>query len=405
MIPGGGHRAIGGAGVLPGERSVPLGQHSGGHNWYSRPGARQWRCEPPSGDPLSFHASLPGYRPTELTEVPALADELNVGRVFVKDESGRLSLGAFKVLGASWALARLLTGTVGTPEFDALRLAAGRTDVELVTATDGNHGRAVAYLGRLLRLRVRVFVPDVVPPRAAAMIAAEGATVTSVRQSYDAAVEQAARYADAESGRVLVQDTAWPGYEQVPRWIVAGYETLFSEIDAQLGQLGIGGPDLLSVPVGVGSLAQAAVEHYRSRPYLACPAVLAVEPETAACVLASLYAGAYGSIDTRATAMVGLCCGTPSILAWLVLSAGLDAAIAVSDAAADAAVAELAGHGISAGPSGAAALAGVRAALTGDGAGARSRQLGLTASSVVVLLNTEGRVPYGARRRVGRSTV
>ena len=333
--------------------------------------------------------------------MPALADELNVGRVFVKDESGRLSLGAFKVLGASWALARLLTGTAGAPEFDALRLAAARTDVELVTATDGNHGRAVAYLGRLLRLRVRVFMPDVVPASAAAMITAEGAMVTSAHRSYDAAVEQAARYADAESGRVLVQDTAWPGYEQIPRWIVAGYETLFGEIDAELGRLGVGCPDLVSVPVGVGSLAQAAVEHYRSRPAsVACPAVLAVEPEAAACLLASLHAGAYGSIDASATVMVGLNCGTPSILAWLVLSAGLDAAIAVSDAAADAAVAELAGHGISAGPSGAASLAGVRAALTGDGAGARRRQLGLTASSVVVLLSTEGgafKAPGGER--------
>lgn len=326
--------------------------------------------------------------------MPALADELNVGRVFVKDESGRLRLGAFKVLGASWAVARLLSGAVGITDFDALRLAAARAPAELVTATDGNHGRAVAYLGRLLGQQVRVFVPDTTPASAAAMIAAEGATVTVVRQSYDAAVEQAARYADAQPGRVLVQDTAWPGYEQVPRWIVAGYETLFSEIDTRLGELGAGGPDILGVPVGVGSLAQAAVEHYRSRPRPggACPAVLSVEPEVAACLLASLHAGARGSIEASGTVMAGLNCGTPSSLAWPVLVAGLDAAIAIPDSAADAAVAELAGHGISAGPSGAAALAGVRAALTGDGAAARRAELGLTASSVVVLLSTEGQV-------------
>lgn len=325
--------------------------------------------------------------------MPALADELNVGRVFVKDESGRLTLGAFKVLGASWAVARLLGGTADISDFAALAQAA-RTPVELVTATDGNHGRALAYLGRLLRQRVRVFVPDVTPASAAAMIAAEGATVTSVRQSYDAAVEQAARYADAQPDRLLVQDTAWPGYEQIPRWIVAGYETLFSEVDAQLSGRGVGGPDLLSVPVGVGSLAQAAVEHYRSRPPASAvkPAVLAVEPQTAACVLACLHAGGYGSIEASATVMAGLNCGTPSTLAWPVLSAGLDAAIAVADSAAVDAVAWLAGHGISAGPSGAAALAGVRAALTGTGASERRRELGLTASSVVVLLSTEGQV-------------
>lgn len=349
-------------------------------SWYSRPGARQWRCDPPSGDPRLLHASLPGYRPTELAEVPALADELNVGRVFAKDESTRLGLGAFKVLGASWAVAKVLAGAAGAP-------------VELVTATDGNHGRALAYLARLFDLPARVFIPEVVPASAAAMIAAEGARVTVVSEPYDAAVEHAARYADAQSGRVLVQDTAWPGYEQVPRWIVAGYETLFSEIDAQLGELGAGAPDLLSVPAGVGSLAQAAVEHYRSRPpdSGACPAVLAVEPEAAACLLACLRAGRYTSIETSATVMTGLNCGTPSSLAWPVLVAGLDAAIAVPDSAAEAAAAELAGHAIAAGPSGAAALAGVRAALTGDGAASRRRELGLSPSSVVVLLSTEGR--------------
>jgi len=366
--------------------------------WYGNPSARRWRCEPPSGDPQLFHASLPGYRPTELAEVPALADELDVGRVFVKDESARLSLGAFKVLGASWAVARMVAGDAGIPDFTRLRLAAARTPVELVTATDGNHGRAVAYIARLLDLRACVFIPDAAPASASAMIAAEGATVTVVSEPYDAAVEQAARYADAEPGRALVQDTAWPGYEQVPGWIVAGYETLFSEIDMQLGKRGIDRLDLLSVPVGVGSLAQAAVAHYRSRPSASevgradggGPAVLAVEPETAACLLASLQAGAYGSIGTSPTVMAGLNCGTPSSLAWPVLAAGLDAAIAVPDQAATKAVADLVARGVSAGPSGAASLAGARTALTGDGSTERRADLGATESSVVVLLNTEG---------------
>jgi diaminopropionate ammonia-lyase len=369
--------------------------HPGQHSWYSNPAARRWRCEPPSADPQFFHASLPGYRPTELAEVPALADELDVGRLFVKDESGRLSLGAFKVLGASWAVARMLAGTAEFPDFTKLRLAAARSPVELVTATDGNHGRAVAYMARLLGLPARVFIPDAAPASASARIAAEGATVTVVSEPYDAAVELAARYADAEPGRALVQDTAWPGYEQVPGWIVAGYETLFSEIGMQLQERGVDGLDLLSVPVGVGSLAQAAVAHCRSRPpgsgaALAGPAVLAVEPATAACLLACLRTGAYGSIETDATVMAGLNCGTPSSLAWPVLAAGLDAAIAVPDQAATKAVADLVTFGVSAGPSGAASLAGARAALTGGGSAERRADLGVTESSVVVLLNTEG---------------
>ncbi|HEX9624529.1 MAG TPA: pyridoxal-phosphate dependent enzyme [Streptosporangiaceae bacterium] len=127
--------------------------------WYSHPPARSWKCEPPAPDALRFHTGLPGYQPTDLVEAPALATELGVGRVFVKDESGRLGLAAVKVLGASWAVARLLAGE-GTPSIDDLRRIAAESPVELVTATDGNHGRALAYLGRLLGLSARVFVPD-----------------------------------------------------------------------------------------------------------------------------------------------------------------------------------------------------------------------------------------------------
>jgi diaminopropionate ammonia-lyase len=379
-----------------------------------------------------FHAELPGYRPTALTELPALADELGVGRVLVKDESTRMGLGAFKVLGASWAIARLLSendsvsenggvsegGRVseggwvsgnGRVTLGDVRRAAAANPVELVTATDGNHGRAVAWMARLLGLEARVFVPRVVSERARAAIAAEGATVTVGGDSYDEAVEQAAAYAGDHQrvtdsaggrrvtgnagghegqGRLLVQDTAWAGYESVPGWIVEGYGTLLAELDGQFAERDLAGPDLVSVPVGVGSLAQAVVTHYR-RGGLA-PAVLAVEPETAAGVLASLHDEARRSVSTGETVMAGLNCGTPSSLAWPVLAGGLDAAIAVSDQLATQAGADLAGLGVRSGPSGAASLAGVRAALTGPGAEARRAGLGVTGSSVVLLLSTEG---------------
>lgn len=371
-------------------------------SWYRRPAARQWRCAPPGTAALAFHAGLPGYRPTELRELPALAADLQVGRVFVKDESGRLPLSAFKVLGASWAVARILaepaaaSGPAGPAEaltVAALRRAAADRPVELVTATEGNHGRAVAWMGRLLGLQVRVFVPGGIPPGAVAAIAAEGATVTVVNEPYDRAVAQAAAYADAGPGRALVQDTAWPGYERVPGWIVEGYDTLLREADIQLQRCGVPGPDLVSVPVGVGSLAQAVVAHYRGgEPAggMPGPAVLAVEPDTAACVLASLHGGAVQSVPTAHTVMAGLNCGTPSSLGWPVLAAGLDSAIAVPDRAATRAASDLASLGISSGPSGAASLAGVRAALTGRGAGQRRADMAVTSSSVLVLLSTEG---------------
>jgi diaminopropionate ammonia-lyase len=315
--------------------------------------------------------------------VPAVAAELGVGRVFVKDESARMGLAAFKVLGASWAVHQVLSR----------RDAAG--PVTLMAATDGNHGRALAWMARLLGQRAHVFVPSGVHPTAVAAIAAEGAQVTG---TYDDAVRiaaKAAREPDAE----LVQDAGWPGYEEVPGWIVDGYSTLFAEVDEQLvaagatgaaGAAGTAGPALVAIPAGVGSLAQAAVTHYRSRPGPGAPSLLTVEPGSAAGVLASLVRGELGTVATGQTIMSGLNCGTPSRLAWPYLRDGLDAAVAVTNSEAAVAARDLAGYGIPAGPCGGAALAGVRAALTGEGAQRRRAALALDSGGTVVLLSTEG---------------
>ena len=348
--------------------------------WFARSAARDWRCEPLPGSARDFHWGLVGFAATPLTELPGLAAELGVGRVFVKDESARLGLPAFKVLGASWAVHRALASPA----------AAGQRPVTLVTATDGNHGRAVARVARLLGQRAHVLVPDGVHPAAVAAITAEGAQVTHVAGDYDEAVRQAAAAA-AGPATLLIQDTAWPGYEQIPGWIVEGYGTLCAEVDEQLATAGAGPPDLVGVPVGVGSLAQAVVTHYRSRPAGTAPAVLAVEPEAASWVVPSLIRGEPVSVVTGETIMAGLNCGTPSSLAWPCLCDGLDAAVTVTDAASARAVADLAAAGVSAGPCGAAALAGLRTALTGDGAGQRREELGLHPAATIVLLSTEGR--------------
>ena len=368
------------------------------------------------GEVRAYHASLPGYAPTPLADVPALAAELGAGRVFVKDESARLGLPAFKVLGASWAVRQVLArhapdATAPPPGLAGLRaLAAGWPDLVLVTATDGNHGRAVARTARLCGAPARVFVPAVTEPATRAAIAGEGAEVVQVAGSYDKAVAAARQWAQNHQGAALVQDTAWPGYEQVPGWIVEGYSTLFGELDAQLAETGAGPPALVAVPVGVGSLAQAAVVHYRPAAEQGkattegCPgrgqnsaprepssvaAVLSVEPVAAACLLASLRVGALVSISTEDTIMAGLNCGTVSSIAWPVLAGGLDAAAAVTDDAARQAAVDLGAAGISSGPSGAASLAGVRAALIGNGSAERRALLGVDSASVVVLLSTE----------------
>jgi diaminopropionate ammonia-lyase len=341
----------------------------GMESWYCSPAARYWTGPSAPCGAYAFHRSLPGYAPTPLVPVPAIAAELGVGRVLVKDESSRLGLPAFKILGASWACRQVLERHPGAT---------------LVTATDGNHGRAVARMAAHFGVAATVFVPSVMLPQAAARIAGEGAKVERVRGDYDAAVRRAAEFAGAQPGRALVQDTAWDGYEQVPAWIVEGYQTLLEEVDTQLD----GAPDLMVVPVGVGSLAEAVVRHYRC-PGAAHPRVLLAEPDTAACVLASLTAGRPVTVPTAATVMAGLNCGTVSASAWPVLRAGCDAAVAVSDDDALRAVGDLGRLGVSSGPSGAATLAGARDALTVPG---RRAALDLGGDAVVVLLSTEGRI-------------
>ncbi|GAB2812874.1 pyridoxal-phosphate dependent enzyme [Lentzea nigeriaca] len=321
---------------------------------FLRPDAHTWTCPPAPTGVRDFHARFPGYAPTPLTELPALATELRVGRLFVKDESSRLGLPAFKALGASWAVHRVLQGRTG--------------QITLTSATDGNHGRAVARMARLFHQRAHIFVPHNVPQHAIEAIKAEQAEVTIVDGTYDDAVNTAAR-ADG----VLVQDMGRPGYEEIPAWIVEGYSTLCAEIDEQLTEE----PDLVVIPVGVGSFAQAVITHYRGRD--SRTRLLAVEPENAACVLESLQAGALTTIPTGDTIMTGLNCGTPSATAWPFLHHGLDAAVAISDSDCARAVRDLHALNVYSGPCGAAPLAGLRAVRDDLG------DLG-----TVVLISTEG---------------
>lgn len=277
----------------------------------------QWRAH--------FSWGLPGYVPTPLVEISPLANELNVGKVFVKDESSRLGLPAFKILGASYAVSRALSKRLGSVDealpLHELRDRLVNESVRLVAATDGNHGRAVAHVARDLGLPARIFYPSSLTVEAKGAIVGEGAETVEMNTSYDELVSAAAEFARLEgSDAVLIQDTAWPGYEEVPRWIVEGYSTLFAEADEQLLEAGIDRLDVVVVPVGVGSLAQAAVRHYRSIPHP--PVLLTVEAERAPALVASLHAGRSVSVPTTDTIMAGLNCGTPSAAAWPSLFAG-----------------------------------------------------------------------------------
>jgi diaminopropionate ammonia-lyase len=351
-----------------------------------------WRTERVPSAIQEFHRNLPGYRPSPLTEVPSIATELGVGRVFVKDESSRFGLPAFKMVGASYAVSRVLSARVGSPEIalglDELRSRlADQDQVTLVAATDGNHGRAVAHMASLLGLPSRIFVSAYLSKDAWAAIESEGADVVGIEAEYDQVVAAARTWVSDAGGSALhIQDTAWPGYTDMPQLIVDGYSTIFVEADAQLRDAGIDTADLVAIPVGVGSLAEAGIRHYRRS--VPAPAVLSVEPVNAPSALVSLQNGAPTTVPTSYTIMAGLNCGTPSANSWPYLEKGLDAAVTVSEDEAEQAVRDLKKLGVDAGPCGAASLAGVRA-VAGHPSWRATVPLGQDA--VVVLLSTESR--------------
>ena len=364
----------------------------------------------PARAPLAFHRALPGYEPTPLRELPALARRCGAARVWLKDESRRLGLPAFKVLGAAWAVCRALAARLGDPTLatDPLALRARLAGAPaLVAATDGNHGRAVARTAALLGLPARIFLPAGAAAARLAAIAGEGAAVEEVDGSYDEAVERAAATAEAE-GALLVQDTGWPpgpagepGYEEMPRLVSEGYSTLFWECEEQLAASGEGPPDLMVVQVGVGSLAEAAVRFWK-RPGLARRVRIAgVQPAGAACLVAALDAGAPVRLPGRQDSlMAGLNCGTVSHVAWPWLRRGIDVVVTVEDGRAEEAMRALAAEGVVAGETGAAGAAGLlELAEAGALAAAAGRE-----RPRVLLLSTEGATdPASWERIVGRA--
>jgi len=294
---------------------------------------------------LDFHRALPGYNPTPLINAAQTAARLGVAALWVKDESHRFDLGAYKILGASWAAVRAVERRFGP-------LPPGTSvAVELVAASEGNHGRAVARAARWLGVAARIFVPASAARWRVDRIRGEGAEVTVVDGAYDDAVDQALRYSDADR-HLLISDTGVTGNEESPTDVVEGYATLFCEIREQLAAAGAQ-PAVLAVQMGVGSLAAAAVRH-GGMP------VLGVEPIGADCVGRSIAAGRLvslaGPYDER---MAGLNCGRPSCTAWPVLCTGLRACTAISGEDAVAAAECLAADGIFTTPTGSAGLAGL----------------------------------------------
>lgn len=351
-------------------------------------------------DPLRAHRSLPGYAPTPLRDSPALAQRLGVGRVLVKDESERLGLPSFKILGASWASLLEVQRAWCTPSDEPVTLSSviarldRTTGRGLVAATDGNHGRGVARMAALLGLSATILVPAGTARSRIEAIASEHAEVHVVDGTYDEAVLASAQLADDD--HLVVSDTSWEGYENAPRAVIDGYSTMFHEIDDATAAADLPAPDVVALQAGVGAFAAAALRHYRAAGP-GGPTTVIVEPSGAACLMASARAGVPSEVPgPHTSSMAGLNCGLPSLLAWPVVYGYTDVFVAVPDSCAEDAMRALAVAGVTAGESGAAGLAGLLA-LVDSGT---SRVAGLTPDSCVLVVNTEGATDPENYRRV-----
>lgn len=352
--------------------------------------------------PIALHRKLPGYERTPLVECAGLAAELGLGGLWVKDESSRLGLPAFKMLGASYAVYRAVVERLGAePTWDTVEelrgICASLQPMALAAATDGNHGRAVARMAALLGFRANIYVPTGTVPARIEAIESEGASVAVVDGDYDAAVARSAQ--DASEHCIVVSDTSWPGYETIPAWVVEGYSTIFSEIRDELEGRRSPVPDVVVVPMGVGALAAATIGDFKAEGSDPNPIIVGVEPLTADCVLESLRAAAMVSVPgPHESIMAGLNCGTPSPVAWPLVSRGVDVAVAIDDDWAREAMRGLAKVGVTADATGAAALGGLMALLSTDSTAALRRSCGLDADASVLIICTEGATDPDAYR-------
>lgn len=276
-----------------------------------------------------FHKSFPQYSVTPLQKLSALASYLGVKGIYCKDESYRFGLNAFKVLGGSYAMGRYIAKELGRDisqlpynvlSSDKLREEFGQAT--FFTATDGNHGRGVAWAAKRLGQKAIVRMPKGTTKTRFDNIAKEGAEVTIEEVNYDDCVRMAAAEAAKTEHGIIVQDTAWAGYEEIPSWIMQGYGTLVLEADKQLKENGVDRPTHVFVQAGVGSLAGAVVGYfahkYRENP----PVMVVCEASAADCLYRSAVQADGNLVNVTGdlqTIMAGLACGEGNTIGWDIL--------------------------------------------------------------------------------------
>ncbi len=288
----------------------------------------------------NFHKTFPEYQLTPLHSLDELSKKLGVSSIWVKDESFRFGLNAFKVLGGSYAvgnyLAEVLNVDISELSFEKLRskeIKEKLGEITFVTATDGNHGRGIAWAARQLGQKAVVFMPKGSSAIRLNNIKKEGAEASITDFNYDDAVRLANKYAEEHNG-VIVQDSAWEGYEKIPTWIMQGYATLIDEAIEQIKDQGKDKPTHVFLQAGVGSFA-GSVQGYLAAVFGEDrPVTAIVEPDEAACIYKSVKAGdgkPHAVTGFMPTIMAGLACGEPSTVAWGILRDYADIYISCPD--------------------------------------------------------------------------
>lgn len=337
-----------------------------------------------------FHQRLPGYAPTPLLDLHELAGRVGVGRLWLKDESARLDSSSFEILGASWGLYRSLLERSGRrparwqtlaellPSFEHLR------PLHVAVVGDDGFALAVARAARAFEIEATVYAPAAIAHERRAALEREGASIVTVDGGFDDAVVAAT--AAARDEHLVLSDSSWPDFEDVPRWVTDAYVTVFEEADEELSARGAELPDAVVVPLGTGALAAAAARYFRTSRFADDLRLIGVEPAAAPCFSASVTAGERRALAAPAATVMGdLGRGRPSPLAFQHVARAFDGFVAITDDEATEAVAELGGVGVATTPSGAAALAGLRSLP--DPARA---ELGLGPSSSALVIDTEG---------------
>ena len=358
-----------------------------------------------------WHRSFPEYRETPLRRLACLAERLGVSEIYVKDESFRFGLNAFKALGGSYAIGRVLAERLGKDlselPFPVLTGSEVRKELgpmTFVTATDGNHGRGVAWTASRLGQNSVVYMPKGSAPERLENIRALGSDASITDMCYDDAVRFSAQQAE-KNGWILVQDTSWDGYEKIPGWIMEGYTTIGAEILEQLqGEL----PTHVFLQAGVGSMAGALAAFFANCYGELCPRIIVVEPHSADCFYRTAAADdgrLHAVTEEMNTIMAGLACGEPCGIAWDILQGCASAFLTISDEAAATGMRILGNPmgtdpRIISGESGASTFGTVAELLRNQANASLREALGLDNSARILCISTEGDTDRENYRRI-----